>query len=68
MADVEDPDLHVSAPIWEWQQTDQGKFCMKHASDIKYHIRPDDHSYGYKVNITGHMKDKHVTWLMLKNT
>ena len=68
MADVEDPDLHVSAPIWEWQQTDQGKFCMKHASDIKYHIYPDDHSYGYKVKIIGRMEDKHLTWLTLKQS
>jgi hypothetical protein len=68
MADVEDPDLFVSAPIYEWQQTPEGKFCMKNASDIKYHISPDDHSYGYKVKITGNMKDKYLTWLTLKKT
>lgn len=66
MADVEDPELHVSARIYEWQQTEQGKLCMKHGTDIKYHILPDDYSYGYKVKLTGCIKNKYVTWLTLK--
>jgi hypothetical protein len=66
MADVEDPDLYVSAPIYEWQQTREGKFCMKNAADIKYHIYPDDYSMGYKVKITGYLKATHVTFLSLK--
>jgi len=66
VADVEDPDLYVSAPIYEWQQTREGKFCMKNAADIKYHIYPDDYSMGYKVKITGYLKDTHVTFLSLK--
>jgi hypothetical protein len=68
MADVEDPDLFVSAPIYEWQQTPEGKFCMEKGANIKYHIRPDDYSYGYKVQVTGQLEPKHATWLMLKRT
>ena len=26
MGDVEDPDIMVADPIWQWQQTDAGKF------------------------------------------
>jgi len=31
MGDVEDPDLMVAAPIYEWQQSDAGKFAMANA-------------------------------------
>ncbi len=66
MADVEDPELYVSAPIYKWQQTPEGKLCMKHGSDISYQISPDDYSYGYKVTLTGYINDKYVTYLSLK--
>jgi len=68
MPDVEDPDLHVSAPIYEWQQTPEGKWAMDHAQDPKYHIRPDDHSFGYKVTLTGKLKDKYATLYALKQS
>ena len=28
MGDVEDPDLYIAQPIYEWQQTDAGKYVM----------------------------------------
>jgi len=31
MGDVEDPDLMIAEPIWNWQQTDAGKFVMDNA-------------------------------------
>lgn len=66
MADVEDPDLYVAAPIYEWQQTPEGKWCMEYAEGPKYHIAPDDHSMGYTVTITGTLKDKYATYYALK--
>ena len=68
MGDVEDPELYVSAPIYEWQQTPEGKWAMEHAEDPKYFIRPDDYSYGYKVTLTGILKDKYATFYELKKT
>ena len=67
LGDVEDPEIYVSAPIYEWQQTSQGKWCMKYAVDPKYYIRPDDYSYGYKVTITGMLEDKYATFYALKH-
>ena len=66
MGDVEDPDLYVASPIYEWQQTSQGKWAMDHAQDIKYYIRPDDYSYGNKVTITGILEGKYATFYELK--
>ena len=31
MGDVEDPDLYVAEPIYNWQQTDAGKFKIGRA-------------------------------------
>ena len=33
LSDVEDPDLYAAQPMWEWQQSEQGKFVMEHAVD-----------------------------------
>jgi hypothetical protein len=41
---------------------------MEHAQDPKYHIRPDDYSYGYKVTLTGKLKDKYATLYALKQS
>ena len=47
MGDVEDPDIYVAAPIWEWQQTAAGKFIMEHAVGKPYWIQHRDHSSYY---------------------
>ena len=44
MGDVEDPDIYVAAPIWEWQQTAAGRFVMEHAVGKPYWIQHRDHS------------------------
>ena len=44
MGDVEDPDIYVAAPIWEWQHTDAGKFVMEHAVGKPYWIQRRDHA------------------------
>ena len=66
MGDVEDPEIYVAAPIYEWQQTEIGKWCMAHAEDPTYHISPDDFSYGYIVTVKGTLKDKYATLYELK--
>jgi hypothetical protein len=52
ISDYEDPDLHAAAPLWEWQQSDAGKFIMQHALDkpeCHKHIDPMSLSYRYIV-------------------
>jgi hypothetical protein len=66
MGDVEDPDLYVAAPIYEWQQTTAGKTAMKYAKDPKYYIHSDVYSMGYKVTVTGRLEGKYATLYELK--
>ena len=68
MADVEDPELYAAEPIYQWQQTPVGKFCMKKATDLEFHTYPDPMTFGYKVTITGWITEKHATFLALKKS
>jgi hypothetical protein len=67
MGDVEDPDLMVAQPIWEWQQTEEGKWIMEHSRPIPSWNRGVDHNtYGYTYSITAYLKPKDYTFWSLK--
>lgn len=66
MGDVEDPDLYAAGPIWDWQQTEQGTWVMKHGLDPTFHTSVDHVSYGYTINITAHITDKRWTEFLLR--
>ena len=68
MGDVEDVDIYVAQPIYEWQQTDHGKWCMKNATDLEYHTQHDYASMGYEIAITGYLSGKHATFYALKKS
>jgi hypothetical protein len=53
MSDVEDPDIYVADPIYQWQLTEKGRWVMQHAQDPTYHIKSSPETFGYRVDITG---------------
>jgi hypothetical protein len=67
MSDCEDPDLFVSQPIYEWQQTDAGKFVMKHSKPEPMWLRSfDTNTYGYLYSIKAYLTPEEVTFFKLK--
>jgi len=66
MGDVEDVEIYMASPIYEWQQTDAGKWCMEKATDLEYHTQVDHMTMGYRVVITGYLSGKHATFWALK--
>jgi hypothetical protein len=68
MSDCEDPELYAAQPIYEWQQTPAGKFCMKNATELEFHTHIDHATMGYKVAITGYITEKHATFYALKKS
>jgi len=67
MGDVEDPDLMVSQPIWEWQQTEAGKYVMKHSVPEPMWLRAFDYkSYGQVYSIKAYLTPEEVTFFKLK--
>ncbi len=67
MSDVEDPDLLVSAPIWEWQQTEAGKWIMENSMVTpSWNRHLDPMTYGYSYNIVAYLTPKQLTYWKLK--
>ena len=67
MGDVEDPDLCVANPIWDWQNSDAGKFIMEHAVEKPYWTRQADmSSYGHLYRIMARLSEQHETFWTLK--
>ena len=67
MGDVEDPDIYVAAPIWEWQQTDAGQFVMKHAVGKPYWTQHTDYaSYHLVYRSMARLSEQNETFWKLK--
>ena len=67
MGDVEDPDLYAAQPIWEWQESEAGRFVMAHAVEPPYWTRMIDHqSYGWRYAIVARMRESDQTFFKLK--
>lgn len=67
IGDVEDPELYAAAPIWEWQNSDMGKWVMETAIEKPiWHVIVDHLTYGYRVSITAKFSDKDATFFKLK--
>jgi hypothetical protein len=67
MGDVEDPEIYCAGPIWDWQQTEYGRWCMTHAIELPaYDIIVDHITYGYKCTIHGMLTDPDYTFHQLK--
>lgn len=67
LGDVEDPDIYVAEPIWQWQQTEAGKFVMEHSLDKpSFHKMLDHLRYGYIYNIVAYFDEKTLIYWKLK--
>jgi hypothetical protein len=67
MRDVEDPDLMVAAPIYEWQQTDAGKFVMDNAVITpKWERVVNPMNWGWTYAIIAELEAKKLTEFYLR--
>jgi len=67
VGDVEDPDLYAAQPMWEWQQSDAGKFIMENAIETpEFHRHLDANTLGYKYAITAKLEKKKLSEFYLK--
>ena len=66
MGDVEDVEIYVAQPIWEWQQTECGQWCMSHATNHHWLTGFDINGFGYKISIVGELSEKDRTFFELK--
>ena len=67
MGDVEDPDLFVAQPIWEWQETEAGKWIMENSNPApSWHRNNDLYDYSYVYQIRAYLTHKQLTYWKLK--
>jgi hypothetical protein len=67
VGDVEDPDIYVGQHIWEWQNSDEGKWIMEHSRPLpSWHRSVDRIQYGYKYDIKAYLTPKQITYFKLK--
>lgn len=67
LGDCEDPELYAAQPIWEWQQTEHGRWVTDHAHNLTFHVHVDANTMGYRVFITGSLEeDSRATEYLLK--
>ena len=67
MGDVEDPDLYAAQPLWEWQESEQGKFVMEHAIETPiWHRQADPYNYGYQYVIVAELEKKKLSEFYLR--
>jgi hypothetical protein len=67
MGDVDDPDLYAAQPLWDWQQSDHGKWVMEHASDTpEWHRIADPINWGHKYVVTAVFESKKLSEYYLR--
>ena len=67
MGDVEDPDLYAAEPLWQWQNSEQGKWVMENAVETpSWHRNIDNTSFGYRYTIVAELSEQNATWWRLK--
>lgn len=67
LGDVDDPDLYAAEPIYNWQQTDHGKWVMEHCEDVPVWNRYlEPMNYGHKYMIAATFDTKKLTEYYLR--
>jgi len=67
MGDVEDPDLYAAEPLYQWQESPQGKWVMENAHETPMWNRvADPDTFGHKYYITASFEGKKLTEYYLR--
>ena len=66
MGDVDDVEVYAAHPIYEWLQTEEGKWVNERCEDLYWYTQPDNMRIGYKVILRGSITDKHATEYFLR--
>jgi hypothetical protein len=67
MGDVEDPDLYAAEPLWNWQQSEAGKWVMEHSIETPMWMRYIDNlTFGHNYAIIAWLKEQDYTYWCLK--
>lgn len=67
LGDVDDVEIYVAGPIWDWQQSAAGAWIMEHAVNPPYWIQNiEPATYCYRIRIMARLSDQDQTFWRLK--
>jgi hypothetical protein len=67
MGDVEDPDLYAAQPLWEWQQSEMGKFVMEKSVETPmWHRQTNPNQYHTDYAVEAWLKGVDYSFWVLK--
>jgi hypothetical protein len=67
VGDVEDPEIYAAEPIFEWQQTEAGKWVMEHSNPApSFHQIVDFTEWGTRYCIKCYLTPENYTYWKLK--
>lgn len=67
MSDVDDIEIYVASPIWDWQQSEEGCWVMEHAVNEPYWVQNiDSNSLSYRIRIMARLSEKDQIFWKLK--
>lgn len=67
MSDSEDPFLYAAQPLWEWEQSDIGKWVKAHAAETPvWHRNLEAHTLSHRFRIVAKLREKDYTFWCLK--
>lgn len=67
MGDVEDPDLYAAEPLYQWQNSEAGKWVMENSLDTpEWHRHADPVNWGHKYAVTAVFESKKLTEYYLR--
>jgi hypothetical protein len=67
VGDVDDPDLYAAQPIYEWQQTEAGKWVMEHSVEQPFwHREMVPWVMGHRYHIIARLKEPDELYWTLK--
>ena len=66
MGDVDDVEIYAAQPIYEWLQTDAGKWVNERCEDLSWHTIANPDTYGYTIMLRGSITDRDATEYYLR--
>ena len=67
IGDVEDPEIYAGEPLWNWQESEAGKWVMENAVGEPYWISSlDQLTWGHHFKIMARLSEQNQTYFRLK--
>lgn len=67
LGDVEDPSLYAAGPLWDWQQSEAGKWVIEHAIEQLYWQESvSANTWGYVIAVIANLSETDATYYNLK--